>query len=145
VYLDAISTCSSLINTPWGWQFICLNISRGYKYILYVLIILCICWFWLKSSNCPFTRAPCYERVHRDPRTHNFDNRRRWIVRYTILTFCLCASVYQRHKQRYTINLNEAPRYHQEMKLVDSNCQYAYNGADETYTPTGNQIGAFQT
>jgi hypothetical protein len=37
-----------LDNTPWGWHFICWNMCRGCKYILYLLIILCICWFWLK-------------------------------------------------------------------------------------------------
>jgi hypothetical protein len=44
VYLNAVRTCNSLIDTARGWQFICRNICRGCKYILYLLIILCICW-----------------------------------------------------------------------------------------------------
>jgi hypothetical protein len=47
LYLDAVRTCNSLIDIPWGWQFICRNVYRGCKYIFYLLIILCTCWFWL--------------------------------------------------------------------------------------------------
>jgi hypothetical protein len=39
VYLDSARACNSLIDTPWECQFICRNICRGCKYILYLLII----------------------------------------------------------------------------------------------------------
>ena len=47
IYLDVKSSCNSLLKTLWRWQLVCWNICRGLKYILYMSIILCICWLVL--------------------------------------------------------------------------------------------------
>jgi hypothetical protein len=45
IFRGAVNTCNPLMTNPWRWQLICRNMCKGWKCILYLTIILCICWF----------------------------------------------------------------------------------------------------
>jgi hypothetical protein len=64
--LDADSTCSSLIYSPWRRQCICQNKFRCWKKcILYLSVMLCICWFDLDVWwNAQYTKHKICEELN---------------------------------------------------------------------------------